>query len=185
MDRGGKKAEKDLNKFIGSVELELKRKLTPEEALEVKSNALDWLENNLTFPLPSALEKLRYESIGFNISTIKQLWAKRTWGSWNRRTGQEWEFTQEGTTFMLNEEQPAYKARKRYTTERQLELLEQSKALADALNLAAEQGLNSWKDYHGSHTEPMYKVKDTFRVLKYDDKLGKLLPDLEIISRMK
>ncbi|RIV50895.1 hypothetical protein D2V93_08470 [Flagellimonas taeanensis] len=171
------KAEKALNDFIRIVEGQLQRQLNGKEFKEVKDDALNWLETALTFPLSKAPKKLRYEALNIDIAKIERLWEQRSW--------ERYEFDQVGNAFKLKNEQPIYNTYRHYATPRQLEVLEQTKALADALNLAAEQGLNSWKSYHGSHTEPMHKVKDTFRVLRYDQKEDKVVPDLEIISRMK
>lgn len=169
-------AEKDLNNFIKTVEGELERQLKGKELEAVKTDALNWLENSLTFPLPNAPKKMRYEALDIDISKIETLWKQRNW--------EKYEFDQEANGFKLKEEQPIYNVYRRYATPKQLEVLEQTKVLANAINLAAEQGLNVLKSYGGGSTAPLYKLKDTFRVLAYDQKQDKIVPNLEAISRM-
>lgn len=175
--------EKDLNSFIKLVEGELKRKLTPEEALEVKDDALNWLEGNLTFPLPNAPEKMRYDALGIDIWVIQQAWKKRTWSA--DRRGREWEFSIEGNVFKLKDEQSIYESHFKYATEKQLEVLKQTEDLADALNLAASQGLNVLRTSGGNSVAPMYKLKDLFPVLRYEEKGSEFVPDLERIAHIK
>ena len=178
-----KQTEKDLNSFIKLVEGELKRKLSPEEALEVKDDALNWLEGTLTFPLPNAPEKMRYDALGIDIWVIRQAWEKRTW-SVDRR-GREWAFSFKDGSFHLDDEQPLYEVHHKYATPLQLEILEQTKVLADALNVAAEQGLNVLLTYGGNSIAPMYKLKDLFPVVRFNEKENEFVPDLEYIARIK
>lgn len=170
-------AEKALNGFIRTVEGQLQRQLNGKELKEVKNDALNWLEMALTFPLPNAPKKMRYEALDIDIAKIERLWKQRNW--------ERYEFDQVSNGFKLKEEQPIYNAYRRYATPRQLEILEQAKALSDALNLAAGQGLNVVKTHSGNHTTPLYKIKDVFRVVSYNEKQGEFVPDMEIISRME
>lgn len=169
-------AEKALNDFIRTVEGQLQRQLNGKELKEVKDDALNWLETALIFPLPNAPKKMRYEALNIDISKIEKLWKQRNW--------ERYEFDQVGNGFKLKEEQPVYNAYRRYATPEQLEVLEQSKALADALNLAVQQGLNIFKTHSGTYSTPLHKIKDIFRVVNYDEKQGEFVPNLEIISRM-
>ena len=178
-----KQAEKDLNNLIKTIETELKRTLEPGEALEVKDNALEWLENNLTFILPNAPEKMRYDALGIDIWVIQQAWKERTWGA-NKR-GKEWEFSFKDGSFHLNENQPIYETHYKYATSKQLEVLENTQTLADALNTAAKQGLNVVRTYAGGSVAPMHKLKDLFPVVRYKEKQGEFVPDLEAIARIK
>lgn len=178
-----KEAEKDLNSFIKLVEGELKRKLSPDEAIAVKDDALNWLESSLNFPLPNAPEKMRYDALGIDIWIIQQAWEKRTWGA--DRRGREWEFTIEGDVFKLKEDQSRYASHFKYATPKQLEILEQTETLADALNIGAKQGLNVLRTSGGNSIAPMYKLKDFFPVILYDDKKGEFVPNLERIAHIK
>lgn len=178
-----KQAEKDLNAFIKLIEGELKRKLNPDEAEEVRNNALQWLESNLTFPLPNAPEKMRYDALGIDIWVIQQAWNKRTWGA--DRRGRKLEFSFNNGSFHLNDEQPIYENHFKYATPEQLEILENTQILADALNTAAKQGLNVVRTYAGGSVAPMHKLKDLFPVVRHEEKQGKFVPDLEAIARIK
>lgn len=178
-----KEAEKDLNAFIKLVEGELKRKLEPQEAMAVKDDALNWLEGNLTFPLPNASQKLKYDSAGIDLWVIQQAWNKRTWGA-NKR-GKEWEFSFKDSAFHLDENQPIYETHYKYATHKQLEVLKQSQTLCDALNTAAKQGLNVVRTYAGGSVAPMHKLNELFPVVGYEEKQGKFSPNKEYIARLK
>lgn len=172
-----KEAEAALNNFVVLVGKELKRKLKPDEMEAVKNDALNFLERSLSFPLPNAPEKMRYDALGIDIWVIQQAWKKRNW--------ERWEFAQEGNSFKLKDEQPLYDAYYKYATSKQLEVLEQTQTLADALNVATKEGLNVMRTYGGDSIAPMHKLKDLFPVVRYEEKQGEFVPDLEYLTRIK
>src|SRR5690606_10670514 len=98
---------------------------------------------------------------------------------------EKWEFDQEGSSFKLKDEQPLYNGHFKFATPEQLKILEQSKTLADALNVAAEQGLNIIRTYSGGSVAPMYKLKELFPVVRFNEKENEFVPDLERIAHIR
>ncbi len=172
--RKATQGQKDLNSYIALIEQLTSLNLSKEDKIKIKINGLDYLENNLKFSLPNAPEKLKYESIGIDIEKIKRASTE----SWKY-----FEFKQDDKgNFELAEQQPLFEVHKRYATPRQLIVLEQSKTLADALNDASEKCLNVAHNYAGKSIKPLYKVKETFPVLSFNEKENKLIPNLEYIA---
>lgn len=170
-----KRAETDINNFVSMISRELKRNLTKDEKLLIIKDGPGFLEKTLDFTLPNAPEALKFSAMGIDIDTIKKAWNARSWG--------KFEFKQDSKgDFVLTEPQPIFESHKKYATPKQLEVLEQSKTLADALNVASEQGLNVSHGYAGKHTNPLYRIRETFNVLTFDEKENKLIPNLENIA---
>lgn len=166
-EQRAKNAETEINHFVKRVESELKRELNKDEKLKLIQNAPAFLEQSIAFTLPNAPQSLKYEAMGFNISEIKKLWNARKWGNF--------EFLQDSNGhFQLTDPQPMYEVHKRYAGPRQLEVLEQAKTLADALNVAVSQGLNS--------VPVPYKVWESFKVVRFNESEKQFKPDLEHIA---
>lgn len=177
-------ATRDLNAFLRAVESELGRKLKPDEMERVKDDPFAFFQDSLTFPLPKADEKMRFDALGIDIWLLRNLWDKRTWGVVNRRTGLGFVFVQEGNGFRLADDQPMYEVHKKYATPRQLEILGHTRTLCKALNLAADRGLNTYRTFAGANTNPLHRISDTFKCVRLDENTKKMVPDLERIAHM-